>query len=217
MAKLAVALLVLGLSTCGAIELSKADWDEKTAGKSVFVKFFAPWCGHCKAMKPAWDELMQEFAGDKNVLVADVDCTAAGKELCNENGVQGFPTLKFGDPNNLEDYKGGRDKASLASFAKENLGPSCGPDNLDLCDADKKAQVEKFLAMSIDDLKAAIKVKEDESAKADKDLEDLLKDLQAQYEAGNKKKDATKAEIKASGLGLMKSVQAFRKKTKNEL
>merc|ERR1719384_317212 len=151
---------------------------------------------------------MKQYADSKDILIADVDCTAAGKDLCEDVGVQGYPTIKYGDPNNLEDYEGGRDLNALKTFAKENLGPTCGPANLDLCDDDKKAQINKFMAMSASDLDAAIKEKDDEMKEAEKELEDLLKSLQAQYEAGQKKKDATKQEIKESGLGLMKSVKA---------
>merc|ERR1711903_301163 len=92
----------------------------------------------------------------KTALVADVDCTADGKALCEEGGVRGYPTIKYGDPNNLEDYKGGRDFDSLKKFAEENLGPQCGPANLDLCDAEKKAEIEKFSKMSASDLDASI-------------------------------------------------------------
>jgi len=168
-------------------------------------------------MKPAWDKLMKEYKGHASILVADVDCTAGGKALCETIGVQGFPTIKHGDPNNLEDYEGGRDHKALSAFAKENLGPTCGPANLDLCDDDKKEQVKKFMGMSVGDLQAAVKEKDDEMAKAEKDLEELLKSLQAQYEAGTKKKDETKAAIKESGLGLMKSVQAHKKSENAEL
>lgn len=40
-------------------------------------------------------------------------------------GVEGFPTIKFGDPANLEDYEGEREFDDLAKFAKDNLGPRC--------------------------------------------------------------------------------------------
>merc|ERR1719330_1903548 len=168
-------------------------------------------------MKPDWDKLMKEYKGDANILVADVDCTAGGKDLCESVGVQGFPTIKYGDPNNLEDYEGGRDLKSLKKFAKDNLGPSCGPKNLDLCDDDKKAQISKFMAMSVSELEKEIAGKDTEMKAAEKELEDLLKSLQSQYEEGQKKKDETKKEIKDSGLGLMKSVKAQRKSAKGEL
>jgi len=168
-------------------------------------------------MKPDWDKLMKEFKGDPNVVVADVDCTASGKELCETIGVQGYPTIKHGDPNNLEDYEGGRDLAAMTSFAKESLGPSCGPNNLDLCDADKKALVNKFMAMSASELDAEISKKDTEMKDAETELEELLKSLQSQYEEGTKKKDDKKKDIKESGLGLMKSVLAHRKTAKGEL
>merc|ERR1719511_399683 len=154
---------------------------------------------------------MYLYKGDSSALIADVDCTADGKDLCEEVGVQGFPTIKFGDPNNLEDYEGGRDLKALQKHAKEKLGPSCGPKNLDLCDAEKKKQLDEFMAMPEEDLNAKIKEQEAEMAKAEADLEELLKSLQSQYEEGQKARDDKKKEIKESGLGLMKSVAAHKK------
>merc|ERR1712151_168603 len=105
----------------------------------------------------------------------------------------------------------------LQTFAKENLGPTCGPANLDLCDAANKELVNKFMAMSAADLGAAIEEKEAQMKAAEEKLEELLKSLQSQYEEGSKKKDDAVKAIKASGLGLMKSVNAHRKTAKAEL
>ena len=168
-------------------------------------------------MKPAWDKLMDAFADSKTALVGDVDCTAAGKPLCDSNGVQGFPTIKWGDPSALEDYQGGRDFDGLKKFADENLKPMCSPSNIDLCDDDKKAEIKKFQDMSDDDLDAAIKEKEAESKKAEDDFKKFVEGLQKSYEEGMKKKDAAIAAVKASGLGLMKAVKAAAAKGKDEL
>jgi len=75
-----------------------------------------------------------------------VDCTAEGKTLCSKFGVRGYPTVKYGDPDDLKDYRGGRDFDSLKKFADSNLGPQCGPKHLDLCDEEKKAKFEKYMA-----------------------------------------------------------------------
>jgi hypothetical protein len=91
-------------------------------------------------MKPDWDKLMTQFDGSATQLIGDVDCTADGKPLCDANGVKGYPTIKWGDPNSLEDYKGARDLASLTKFAEENLKPVCSPANIDLCEDDKKSR-----------------------------------------------------------------------------
>merc|ERR1711982_172522 len=148
---------------------------------------------------------------------ADVDCTAGGQSLCNEIGVRGYPTIKYGDPNNLEDYKGGRDFDSLKKFAEENLGPTCGPANMDLCDAEKKAEIEKYQKMSVADLEAAIKEKTESMEKLETDFKTFVEGLQKQYSDANEKKDKDIEEIKASGLGLMKSVAAHGKAAKTEL
>ena len=48
------------------------------------------------------------FSGSPTSLVADVDCTADGQSLCSTKGVSGYPTIKYGDPTDLQDYQGGR-------------------------------------------------------------------------------------------------------------
>lgn len=107
-------------------------------------------------MKPAWDKLMTDFKGSSTSLVADVDCTESGKDLCEKHGVQGFPTIKHGDPNDLKAYEGGRGYEDLKKFADENLGPQCGPDYLDLCGDKEKKIIAKYQAMSASDLEAKI-------------------------------------------------------------
>ena len=110
-------------------------------------------------MKPDWDKLMEAFADSTTQLVADVDCTAAGKPLCDANGVRGYPTIKWGDPADLQEYQGGRDYAALEKFAKEKLVPICSPKNIDLCDEDKKKEIETFQAMAPEELAKAQKPK----------------------------------------------------------
>ncbi len=117
--KSAAVALVAWACSASAMELSPANWDEQTAGKSVFVKFFAPWCGHCKKMKPDWDKLMDNFKDSTTAAVADVDCTAEGKPLCEKYGVSGYPTLKYGDPGDLKDYQGGRTYEDFKKFAED--------------------------------------------------------------------------------------------------
>eukprot|EP00421_Protoceratium_reticulatum_P045609 CAMPEP_0168458018 /NCGR_PEP_ID=MMETSP0228-20121227/52159_1 /TAXON_ID=133427 /ORGANISM="Protoceratium reticulatum, Strain CCCM 535 (=CCMP 1889)" /LENGTH=229 /DNA_ID=CAMNT_0008473101 /DNA_START=191 /DNA_END=880 /DNA_ORIENTATION=+ len=107
-------------------------------------------------MKPDWDKLADEFK-DSSTGIYDVDCTAAGKDLCEAHGVNGYPTIKYGDPEDLRDYDGERDFATLKKFAEDNLGAVCGPAHLDLCDADTKTQIEGFMAMSRANLAQNIK------------------------------------------------------------
>lgn len=161
-------------------------------------------------MAPAWNKLGDEYAESAAVIIADVDCTKEdNKDLCKKYGVQGYPTVKYftaatsaqGDA-----YKGGRDYDALSKWAKENLGPVCGADNLDVCDEDQKKIIAEKSALSLTAVDAEIEAAVSELKQADVDLDELLKSLQSQYEAGKEKKDAVVAELSPK-LALVRSVK----------
>merc|ERR1712139_33991 len=158
---------------------------------------------------------MAAYKGNPNVLVADVDCTADGKEKCNEVGVRGYPTIKHGDPSDLQDYKGGRDFSALKKFA-EGLGPSCSPANLDLCDEDKKKQIEAFKALGAEKREEMIKNLEMSMEKLESDFKEFVDGLQKSYKEASEKKDADVEALKNSGLGLLKAVHAHEKRPRRK-
>merc|ERR1712151_496934 len=167
-------------------------------------------------MKPDWDKLMTSFKGHATTLIADVDCTAGGESLCSEIGVQGYPTIKYGDPSDLQDYEGGRDYAALKKFA-DGLGPTYSPAHIDLCDDEKKAKIEEFKKLGAEKRAEMIKEKEAESAKLEADFKAFVEGLQKSYKEESEKKDKAVEDIKNSGLGLLKAVNTHEKKAKQEL
>lgn len=149
---------------------------------------------------------MAEYEGSTSALIADVDCTADGEELCTEVGVEGYPTIKWGVPGNLQDYEGEREYDDLKKFADENLGPQCSPSNIDLCDAAQKALIDKYRAMDKDSLVEQVSKIEGEIKQVSADFDKAIEKLQEEYEALEKAKEAKVKSLKNSNLGLMKSV-----------
>jgi thiol-disulfide isomerase/thioredoxin len=169
-------------------------------------------CGHCKKMAPDWEKLAEKWSGHAVGLVAEVDCTTEGKPLCDANGVRGFPTLKYGDPAGLEDYQGSRTYDDLAKFADETLKPVCSVANIDLCDAEKKAQIETYMKLTVEELNTSITAEEAKLEKAEEDFKEAVSKLQAEYQKLSEDKDEAVAAVKSSGLGLMKSVLVAKNK-----
>uniref|UniRef100_A0A7S2YHE0 Thioredoxin domain-containing protein n=1 Tax=Entomoneis paludosa TaxID=265537 RepID=A0A7S2YHE0_9STRA len=109
-------------------------------------------------MKPAWDQLGDEYAGSSSVLIADADCTAEAEELCQKFGIQGYPTIKYFVDGDMEgeDYQMGRDIDSLQSFVETKLVVKCNITDPKDCSDKEKGYIEKMKAKSADDLKAQI-------------------------------------------------------------
>ena len=114
-------ILSILLASASAIELTEDTWDDVTAGKSVFVKFFAPWCGHCKALKPEFNKVGRHFKDDAGVTIGAFDATASDPPQGFD--IQGYPTImyvKASDKKNPVPYEGARDSDAMIEWIKEN-------------------------------------------------------------------------------------------------
>ncbi|KAM5329021.1 protein disulfide-isomerase A2 isoform 2-T2 [Glossophaga mutica] len=84
--------------------------------KNVFIKFYAPWCTHCKEMAPTWEALAEKYRDHEDIIIAKLDATANELEAFP---VHGFPTLKYfpaGQGQKVIDYRGARDLETLSKF-----------------------------------------------------------------------------------------------------
>lgn len=134
-------------------------------------------------MKPDWDALSSEYADSKTVLIADVDCTSAGKPLCEKYGVRGYPTIKYFNPPDEEgeDYKGGRSLADLKKFAEAELGPGCSVDTMENCSDEQKKELQTYIDMAAEERATMLEQLKEELKTAESKHETLLKELQATY------------------------------------
>ena len=74
-------------------------------------------------MKPAWDQLGDDYASSSSVVIADVDCTVE-QDLCSKYDVKGYPTIKYftsETDEKGEDYGGGRSLDDLKKFVADTL------------------------------------------------------------------------------------------------
>ena len=94
----------------------------KDASTFWLVEFYAPWCGHCKALAPEYVAAAKALRGSGAKLGA-VDCDAH-KSLCDKYDVRGFPTVKAFEPDRKTSpspYDGSRDKDGIVAFVKGKL------------------------------------------------------------------------------------------------
>merc|ERR1712215_15194 len=113
---------ISGQDSQAVVKMNMLDGDfnpQMKKGEMTFVKFFAPWCGHCRSLAPTWELLSSKYAG--KVKVAEVDCTQ-NRNLCSRYKIQGYPTLiLFKDGKMVQEYQGGRDLKTLSNFIEKKM------------------------------------------------------------------------------------------------
>ncbi|EIW84274.1 protein disulfide isomerase [Coniophora puteana RWD-64-598 SS2] len=132
--------------------------------KDVLVTFTAPWCGHCKNLKPVYEQVAKDFKAETNCVVANMDADAQdNKEIAARYGVASYPTIKFFPRGSHEvvDYDGGRSEQDFVDFLNEHcnthraVGGGFNDDAGRVPELDTLAQ--KFLAASADARDAIVK------------------------------------------------------------
>jgi protein disulfide-isomerase-like protein len=114
--KLTPALMVLVALVAVAIASKYLKEGFDAAGKTL-VLYFAPWCGHCKALKPEWEKL--EKAGVTGVTIRKVNADE-DKEEVKEAGVEGYPTIILYNNGKKQVYSGPRNATDIAKWAETN-------------------------------------------------------------------------------------------------
>ncbi|PNS20381.1 hypothetical protein CAC42_5831 [Sphaceloma murrayae] len=93
---------------------------------TTIVEFYAPWCGHCQNLKPAYEKAAKSLAGLAKVAAVNCD-EEDNKPFCGGMGVKGFPTLKIVKPGKkpgrpvVEEYQGPRSAKGIVDAVKEKI------------------------------------------------------------------------------------------------
>lgn len=111
------------MEICGSrvLELSDKFSEIRREGGYWLVKFYAPWCGHCKRLEPIWAHVAQALY-KTNIRVGKVDCTRF-PSIASEFDVSGYPTIKFIKPDGDYIFHGDRTKEDIVNFAIRMAGP----------------------------------------------------------------------------------------------
>jgi len=94
----------------------------------VIVLFYVDWCPHCVSSKPEWANVVAKHnntkVNGKNVKVQACNCegSEAEKETASDNSIQGYPTIKAIKNNEVVEYSGARNAASIETFIQEQCG-----------------------------------------------------------------------------------------------
>ncbi|KAK6049103.1 protein disulfide-isomerase domain protein [Cooperia oncophora] len=88
------------------------------------VEFYAPWCGHCKNLAPQYEKAARKLRDQGSHIKLIKVNAEAEKELAQQYGVSGFPTLLVMRHGRRSEYKGPRDANGIINHMKDLAKPA---------------------------------------------------------------------------------------------
>lgn len=103
-----------------AININKEQFQQMVSGdKPVLVDFWAPWCGYCRRIGPAYEKIAQEYGDRMEVAKINIDEEA---QLAEAERVEIIPTLiLYKNGKAVDSVVNAGSKAAIDQFIQEAL------------------------------------------------------------------------------------------------
>lgn len=165
----------------------------------AFLKFYAPWCKHCKALAPTWNTLAKleglesgdlKNANPGDLIIGAVDCDDyVGSELCEKFDVDSFPRIMYFSKSTGGDgkrYTGAKDLKTLREFVMTEFkdGLACGPGYEHLCDEEELGFLALIRLHTDELLEAGVTEKKATLETLERDYKAAVQNLTSAFEDG---------------------------------
>ena len=155
----------------GVLVLTTENFNEAIeSNELILVEFYAPWCGHCKALAPEYARAAEVLAEkESKIKLAKLDAQAH-REYADKYGVRGYPTLKYFRQGVPIDYKGGRQSDGIITWVESKAKPPTIPLN-------SGEDIEKFIEENSVSVIGFFKSKDSAKAKAFLEVANNMDDI----------------------------------------
>ncbi len=120
---LLLCVAAVALAEGDVVVLTDENFESYIAKPVIMIKFFAPWCGHCKTFAPEYEKAAKMVKEqNKDYILAELDATVHTK-AAGKYGIQGFPTIKLIVNGAVMDYSGERKAEPVIAYIDKKILP----------------------------------------------------------------------------------------------